>query len=214
IAKLEENKKLGVIGPRVVSFENKLESLGIRYSVSGLSEVNKSMKNRIFAVHDCASIYRKKALEDIKVNNEYYDTYLNVFSNEADIAFMLRMLNWDLAVDPDTTVQHLHGGSYPHASDRSMFFTYRNRILVILKNMSFSFFLKHIIPIVLIQILIIGAYTLKGKLHLILKSYWSLIKNFKSIMQKRKTLQKRKIISDKELLKFMTKKWYISSKSS
>jgi len=122
----------------------------------------------IFGVNGAAAFYRRKMLEEIKEEGNYFDTDFCMFYEDLDIAWRSQRRGWKGYYIPEALVYHLRGGSVrPDNADKPFARLYindtlqlhllKNRYLAIIKNDSP---LKLLIrsPLVLSYELFIWAY--------------------------------------------------------
>ena len=122
----------------------------------------------IFGVNGAAAFYRRKMLEEIKEEGNYFDTDFCMFYEDLDIAWRSQRRGWKGYYIPEALVYHLRGGSVrPYNANKPFARLYindtlqlhllKNRYLAIIKNDSP---LKLLIrsPLVLSYELFIWAY--------------------------------------------------------
>jgi len=153
----------------------------------------------IFGPSAAVALYRRKALEDIKVDNEYFDEDFFAYKEDVDLAFRLRIAGWSSFFVPQAIAYHdrttsQKGDIIKNRSLKSQFanyHSYRNHLLVILKNEFFSNLILCFPQIFwyefkkFVYLLIFERKTLKGLVD-ILKLLPKVIKKRKIIKQKRK----------------------------
>ncbi|MCD4705625.1 glycosyltransferase family 2 protein, partial [bacterium] len=189
-----------------------IDSLGLKVfknfrvvdSKAGEKNDNKIKNNqKIFGVSGTCPLYRKKALESIKIDKDYFDSDFGTYKEDVDLAFRLKKVGWKSYLISDTKVWHDRSGAgdekskdFKTAKNRKQKFdfvnynSYKNHLFVLVKNISASDFLKNFI--------FIFWYEFKKLVYIILfepKTLKSLIEFFKKLP---KMLKKRKIIAKKQ----------------
>lgn len=155
----------------------------------------------IFGVNGAVAFYRRKLLEIVKVDYDYFDSDFRIFYDDLDFAWRAQSLGWKAYYLPRAVAYHVRGGTVrqglgidkPYArgylSDELHLDLIKNRYLSITKNESALGFLVHL-PFILFYDFFILSYTLFFRPHL-LKRFLSNLKYLKS------TLKKRRLIKDK-----------------
>lgn len=103
----------------------------------------------IFGSGGAAPLYRHKMLEDIKVDNEYFDEDYHMFYEDLDISWRAQNKGWKGYYSPFALAYHLRGGTAKQTRPRFLFlqkynFAYlpnslkshlvKNRYMTIIKN--------------------------------------------------------------------------------
>ena len=91
----------------------------------------------VFGVTGACAFYRHKALEDIKVNGEWFDEDFGLYVEDVDLAWRAQLRGWKCYYLPDTVAFHKRGVTRINKPEiiRDYYITgYRNRYLAILKN--------------------------------------------------------------------------------
>ncbi len=150
-------------------------------------------------------MYRRVALEEVAVNDEYFDVDFFAYKEDVDLAWRLQLYGWKAQFEPTAVAWHRRflGADKKRgkvsAQLRSM--SLRNQHLVIIKNEDTSNLLRHLIYVVPRSLGMWGY-------ALIFEPFqWrTLIRLFK---QAPKSLQKRKIImSHRKIGPEGIRKWF------
>lgn len=155
----------------------------------------------IFGVNGAVAFYRKKMLEEIKENGDYFDPTFHIFYEDLDIAWRAQRLGWKAYYIPKATAYHIRGGTVRSncGIDKSYAFRYlsdglltdliKNRYLTMIKNESFFSFLLRF-PCIAIYDIFIWSYVLIFRPKL-LKILLSNSKSIKSSLKKRNAFKNR-----------------------
>ncbi len=153
-----ENRKFGSLGVKLKKWNftknertNFIDSCGIGISKShrffeiGDDEkdgVKFSESREIFGASCALAVFRREALDDIKIDKQFFDEKLH-FKNDADLAYRLQLLGWKSLFAPEITAWHARGlGSRKPRSARSDFEKENSvfgQFVVIKKNFSEEF---------------------------------------------------------------------------
>jgi GT2 family glycosyltransferase len=111
----------------------------------------------IFGVDGAAPIYKRKALEDIKINGEYFDQDFFCYKEDVDLAWRLRLYGWKAVYQPKAVAWHWRssGDSAVRTpwgiikerrkiSQFSKYLSFKNQRLMQVKNELAWLFFKHL----------------------------------------------------------------------
>ncbi len=207
----DSNKRIGMIAPKTLYMNGKIDTLGLMILKSGLAWDIKDKKDLkwLFCPSGVSALYKKEMLEDIKLDGEYFDKDFFCYSEDLDLGFRARLNGWKCASAPKSVVHHIHGGSTGGISDFAVYYGHRNNIWTILKNYPIRLLLRHLFWIVSAQLILVLVYFIKGKPLLILKSKFSAIAGLPKMLKTRKVIQKNKIATNDEIKNLIYKKFII-----
>lgn len=168
----------------------------------------KKNKREIFGVSAAAGIYIRDALNDIKavsLNNNYFDDIFFIYKEDVDLAFRLRHAGWKSYYLGDAVAYH---DRWETGSSKKMlnifrkrkeknpkvnYFSYRNHLLMVLKNQ----YLSNLI----LYLPFIACYEIKKIIYFVLFEQKTLLGLFSFIKLIPLTLRKRNAILSKSKLK-------------
>lgn len=182
----------------------------------GEIDQNQFKKNEeIFGPDGAVPVYRRKALEDIKVNQEYFDQSFFAYKEDVDLAWRLRLYGWKAIFQPEAIAWHDRTAGDSMAinyfniikerlkiSKFSKYLAFKNQRLMQLKNEQLGLLIRHL-PWFLPKEIFSWIYVL------FLEKYtWLAIKDL--FKQMPKAWRKRKIImAKKRMTSRQMKKWFI-----
>lgn len=118
----------------------------------GQAEVDKGQfekREYIFGVSGCASFYRRDMIDDIMFGKEYFDEIFNTYVEDVDLSWRAQSLGWRCLYVPMAVAFHDRGVtrkglSYAKKRIYKKYFIqgFRNRYLMILKNLPFLILIK------------------------------------------------------------------------
>lgn len=96
----------------------------------------------IFGVSGAAPIYRRQALEEIMINDEYFDQDFFMYKEDVDLAFRLNSAGWKAYLLPSAIAYHDRSVAknttlLKNRKQKSNFanqLSYRNHLLILIKN--------------------------------------------------------------------------------
>lgn len=167
----------------------------------------------IFGADGAAPIYRRGALEDIKINGEYFDEDFFCYKEDVDLAWRLRLAGWKAVYQPLALAWHWRGsgdsavrtpwGIVKERKKISQFskeLSFKNQRLMQIKNELTWLFLKHL-PWIIPKEIAAWLYVL-----LFEKYTWPAVKGLlqqaPQAWQKRKIIMNRKRVGTKEIEKW------------
>ena len=157
----------------------------------------------VFGINGAVAFYRRKMLEDISIDSDYFDTDYRFFYEDLDIAWRAQTFGWKAYYVPKALAYHVRGatarGDYgidkPYArrylNDDLHLDLLKNRYLTLIKNESYFGFMLHL-PFILIYDFLVWGYILFFSPNLIKKFILNL-KILKSAFRKRRLIKKRKL---------------------
>lgn len=189
-----------------------LDSVGIEYSKNGLG-FNKGTyelssqynhEEEIFGCCAGACLYLKTALEDIKIENDYFDSDFFAYYEDFDVALRLRWAGWSSWYSPESVVYHHKGGTGGVISDFTVYHNWRNYTWTIFKNLPQGYIWKHLHLIILSEISQVALSLLRRK-PVILKAKIDAYRSIKKFSRKGEQINKK--VPFEELEKWFVMKW-------
>ncbi len=200
------------------SFSEKIDTTGLmilknrRIINRGQGKEEQFDPGEIFGADGSCPVYRKKALEDVKIDNTYFDEDFFAYKEDVDLAWRLRLAGWKSVYQPEAKAYHWRGSGDSAVrtpwgiirerrklSKFSKYLAFKNQRLMQLKNEEIGCLIKHlpwIFPKELgawIYILCFEQYT------------WPAVRDL--FKQAPKAWRKRKIIMSNR--KGSLKKWFV-----
>jgi GT2 family glycosyltransferase len=205
------DKHIGMVSGKILRFDRKtIDSTGqflsrARRAIErGYGEPDKGQYEEdgyIFSVCGAAALYRRQMVDELMLNNEFFDEDYFAFYEDLDLGWRAHLLGWVGYYNPRAVAYHYRGGSqqqrgwlarFSQFSQRPTelkFHILKNRYLTIMKNDRIrSFFLC--LPWFLKYEVLIYGYLLFFDPKVLLKMR-SFIPYLKNARQKRKLLKKK-----------------------
>lgn len=167
----------------------------------------------IFGADGAAPIYRRAALEDIKINKEYFDEDFFMYKDDVDLSWRMRLHGWKIVYQPKSIAWH-DRSSGENASINyfaiirerikigkfAKYLAFKNQRLMQIKNEQFWILAKHL-PWFLIKEVSSWFYVLLFE-RFTWKAIKDLFKQAPQAWQKRKTIMAHKKVSAREMSKW------------
>lgn len=192
-----------------------IDSLGIRMTRSGrhldIAQGTSNMPREhpairtfeVFGVSGAAALYRRVFLDDVAIDGEIFDEDFFAYREDADIAWRGRLFGWRAIAVPAAVAYHVRSVT-PEArrslSPEINMHSVKNRFLLRLKNQSSYLALRNSIFEVARDLAVIGAaLTIERTSLPAFRWLWS---NRQRIMKKRREIQTRRRVSDRDLARW------------
>ena len=210
---LGENEKIGACAPQIRDYEGiRRISLGVGCDIFGYP--SSTATGKVFYVDGAALFIRNSIFDEI---GGFDDRYF-VFHEDVDLSWRLRLYGYEIATNPRAIVYHVSGGTLVGGviknrggyttTIRRRYLGEKNNICNLLKNYSLLTLLV-ILPLhILINLGELLVFLSTGKIK-VLRAYmnawlWN-VKNLKVTLEWRRRVQKRRRISDREIMRKMYK---------
>lgn len=160
-----------------------------------------NVQENVFGTTGAAALYRKKMLEDTKINGEYFDELFFAFYEDTDLDWRAQLFGWRCVFTPKAVAYHYRGGSVKGADRKWIHKHYfKNRYMMVFKNATLDLMLRNMHHIILFEIasfieLILAPY--------LMFSIFTFLKYLPQILIKRGIIQKRRRVASKEIGKFL-----------
>ena len=169
----------------------------------------------IWGVDGAAPVYRKAALEDTKIMDEYFDADFFAYKEDIDLSWRMRLAGWKLMYEPRAVAYHDRSAGEGTAknpfqiirarkgiSEFAKFHSFANQRLMQVKNETPYLFFKYF-PKIFIKELMSWPYTLFFEKHGG-KSVFEFFRLLPRTIKKRKFVMAKKRISDSDM-----ERWFI-----
>jgi hypothetical protein len=209
VAVADSDKEIGMIAPKTLFYHGMhIDTLGLKLLISGLAWdiKNENEISNLFCPSGVAALYRKTALDQAKLNNEYLDREYFCYAEDLDLGFRLRLIGWKCTYVKNAIARHVHSGSTNN--NFAVYHGHRNNLLTIVKNFPADLLVLYSIPMLFAQFASLAAYLMRGKFLTILKAKLDAIKLLPKMLKKRKIIQKRKTVNSREIKSALVKKLF------
>lgn len=217
------DERIGLVSGRLLKFAKKdqkevFDSVGVTMFKNRLAhdvgegEVDLGQYDSIkyiFGACAAAALYKREMLEDISINGECFDEAFFAFLEDVDLSWRARLRGWECLYTPDAVAYHHRGGTAVRRSKLVEMHNYKNRYLMILKNDSISSFIKNAHRFFIVDLFKAGALLFRCPAALL--GWVDIIKNFPETISKRRVIQSKRKVDQKEIeslfQKFDYMKW-------
>jgi GT2 family glycosyltransferase len=154
----------------------------------------------VFGVSGAAAMYRRSFITDVTVGGEFLDEDFFAFREDADVAWRGRLFGWKAIYVPEAVAHHVRNVTPEKRRALSAainMHSVKNRFLLRLKNEGLYLAIRNA-PFELTRDLIVILATLTIERSSLPALTW-LWKNRRRIMEKRRAIQSRRRVSDRDL---------------
>jgi len=204
---IEFSPDIGIVSGNLYLLENGekkniIDSTGITMkgmfpADRGQNEVDCGQYNKIeyvFGASGAAPLFRRKMLEDIKLNKEYFDEDYYLYVEDVDLCWRAQLFGWKAIYTPWAIAYHKRGATRENNSEMAkeyIIIGHRNRYWTIIKNAILANLLKNFLLILVVELRFYVSHLLKRNFFM-LKAIYMVLKGISKMLRKRKAIQKRK----------------------
>lgn len=197
-------------GPRIEP-TGVVDSLGIRMTRSGrhldigAGEPDPGWREvrEVFGVSGAAIVLRRELLGDVAIRGEVFDTDFFTYREDADLAWRARLFGWSSYCVPEAAGTHVRTVTPEKRRELSALVNYhgvKNRFLLRIKNPGLHILLRTLPATLARDLLVLGA-TLTVEWSSLPAFVW-IARNLPRLLSKRREIQKRRRVSDAEILRW------------
>lgn len=204
-----EHPACSMVGSRLLraTAPGELDGTGDVYHVSGLAwrrdhrrPVEKGAPGgEVFSVCAAAAMYRR----DVFLSAGGFDERFFCYFEDTDLAFRLRLQGHHCWYEPRSVVRHVGSGTAGVESDFTIYHSHRNLVWTYVKNMPGSLFWIYLPQHVLLNLLSVGWFSIRGQSRVILRAKRDALRDLPRILRDRRMTQAGRRVESGELLRLM-----------
>lgn len=169
VGSLTADPRIGVVGPKLLRYDlgpgdppapvttQTIDSAGIVRTAwgacldRGANETDHGQYDRpehVFGVSAACALFRRQALDDVRLNHEYFDEDFFAYKEDVDLGWRLQHRGWHCRYEPRAVAYHRRGfgrlnsplavraviATRRRQRQRSKTLSYRNHLLTLVKN--------------------------------------------------------------------------------
>lgn len=149
---MESDALIAACQPKLLAYHNKnyfeyagasggwIDSLGYPFSRGRVFDVCEEDKGQYDTPQQCFWATGAALFVKAKVYNELngLDGYFFAHQEEIDLCWRMQRSGYKVYVQPQSVVYHVGGGTLPKGSSRKVFLNFRNNLIMLWKNLSFT----------------------------------------------------------------------------
>jgi GT2 family glycosyltransferase len=205
--------KLYSIGPGFQALaESRIDSTGIYFTPTmrhfdrGWHEPDRrrfEQMEYVFGATAAAALYRRRMIEDVSIEGEFFDPDFFVYREDADVAWRAMLLGWRCIYTPEATAYHVRTVTPGNRSSVPAFInmhSVKNRFLMRVKNATAGVYRRHWLPMTLRDLVVVGGCLLWEPTSL--AAFWHVARLLPRAVHRRKLIMERRRIGDAELARW------------
>ena len=158
----------------------------------------------IFGVSGAAALYRREMIQDISIDEEFFDETFFAYKEDVDVAWRARLFGWEAEFVPQAVGFHKRGWGSERKRQaiplKLRKLSYMNRYFMMLKNESFFWILVHL-PYILWFELLSNGYLLLREPKVLL-AWKDIFKSVPTMLHRRNEIQARMRKNFREIYRF------------
>jgi GT2 family glycosyltransferase len=151
----------------------------------------------VFGATAAAALYRRKMIDDISIDGEFFDSDFFVYREDADVAWRAQLMGWRCLYAPYARGYHVRSvlpGKRRALPAAINMHSVKNRFLLRIKNISGDLYRRNWVSISARDFLVVASCLLWE--HSSLKAFWYVAQNWKRLVAKRRKVQSRQRVDD------------------
>jgi GT2 family glycosyltransferase len=205
--------KLLAIGPGFRHLaERRIDSTGIYFTPAlrhfdrGWHQLDDGTYNRpeyVFGACAAAALYRRKMIDDVSIDGEFFDPDFFAYREDADVAWRAQLLGWRCIYTPAAVGWHVR--SAPPGSRRSIpslinMHSVKNRFLMRVKNSTPGLYRHFLFPMAARDLVVVAGCLLFEPRSL--PAFWNVAKCWQGACRRRREIMLRRRVPDSVLMRW------------
>jgi GT2 family glycosyltransferase len=178
----------------------------LRHLDRGSQEVDNGhylVNEYVFGATAAAALYRRKMIEDIAIDDEFFDPDFFVYREDADVAWRAQLFGWRCIYTPHARAYHVRNvlpGNRRALPAAINMHSVKNRFLMRMKNITWDLYKQNWMSITARDAVVISCCLIRE--HSSLKAFWYVASNWRRVLLKRKEIMRRRRVSDEYIAKW------------
>jgi GT2 family glycosyltransferase len=151
----------------------------------------------VFGATAAAALYRREMIDDIAIDDEFFDPDFFVYREDADVAWRAQLMGWRCIYTPHARGYHVRAvlpGNRRALPPAINMHSVKNRFLMRIKNMTGPLYRRNWMSITGRDLVVIGCCLVRE--HSSLRAFWYLARNWRRVVEKRREIMRRRRASD------------------
>jgi GT2 family glycosyltransferase len=205
--------KLLSIGPNFeVPRERRIDSAGIYFTPAmrhfdrGWSEPDGPGFDRaeyVFGACAAAALYRRRMIDDISVDGDFFDPDFFAYREDADVAWRAQLLGWRCLYEPGAVAWHVRTakpGDRRLISPLINMHSVKNRFLMRIKNATPGLYRRYWLSMTARDLLVVAGCVLTEPRSLV--AFWRLVTGLGAALHRRREIMARRKVSETALARW------------
>jgi len=180
----------------------------LRHFDRGAEELDRGQYDElayVFGATGAAAMYRRRMIDDISINQEFFDEDFFAYREDADLSWRAQLMGWECLYVPAAVAWHVRRVTPERRGQLPFIINWhsvKNRFLMRAKNISRPLYLRLIFPVTWRDLQIVGYCVLRDWKYLSALAYvW---KRRAALRVKRRQVQGRRQVSDSQLARWFS----------
>ncbi len=151
----------------------------------------------VFGASAAAALYRRKMIDDVSIDGEFFDPDFFVYREDADVAWRAQLLGWRCIYTPHARGYHVRKvlpGNRRALPPVINMHSVKNRFLMRIKNMTGDLYRRNFFSITARDLVVVGCCLLREQTRSRRSGIWP--GTGASVWQKRREIMKRRRVND------------------
>jgi len=154
----------------------------------------------VFGGTGAACLYRRRMIEEISIDGEFFDRDFFAYREDADVAWRAQLTGWTCLYTPHAVAYHVrrvlpsNRSSVPAVLNMH---SVKNRWLLRIKNMTSGVYRRYWLPITVRDLTVIGGCLVSEWSSL--PAFWLVLRNIRSTLAKRRAIMQRRRVGDDQM---------------
>lgn len=155
----------------------------------------------VFSPCAAAAMYKT---EDFRRAGGFDEGYF-CYTEDVDLGFRIRLAGGKCLYAPSAKARHIGSATSGRHSDFYVYHSHRNLVWTFVKNMPWPLFWLYLPQHLLLNLVTVAAYSLKGRGAVILRAKWDAVKKLPAVARQRRDIQKTRQAGALPLRRAMSK---------
>lgn len=159
----------------------------------------------VFGASGAAALYQRNMVEDLTIENEFFDEDFFAYREDADLAWRAQIIGWRCLYVPGAVAWHVRRVTPERREQLPEIINWhsvKNRFLMRIKNCSAWLYLRLFFPVTARDLLILGYAALRN--WRLFSALFYPLRHWNRFMHKRRLIQSKRRVSDRELLRWFS----------
>jgi GT2 family glycosyltransferase len=154
----------------------------------------------VFGATAAAALYRRKMIEDVSLDGEFFDPDFFIYREDADVAWRALLMGWRCIYTPGATAYHVR--TVTPGNRRSLpavinMHSVKNRFLMRIKNATGGLYRRHWLAMTLRDLVVVGGCLFWEPTSL--AAFWHVARLFPRALARRRAIMRRRRVGDAEM---------------